>query len=193
MPQIFDKIGRDKVREQLLEAGFQLIKQYGLKKTSVSDIAKAAGMATGTFYNFYPSKEEFVYQIVLYNRGIVKGYFENLIKDGKISKEDFRQYLRKIYLSDNNIFDYLNDDEISMLNARWPEEYRIKPSNDETTSKWILEHLEIINPQCNWKVFANLSKSISLIRYGKTRLYQDEYEEAIDIYIDAIIRYVFGE
>ncbi|MFV0362461.1 MAG: hypothetical protein ACK5LL_05145 [Suipraeoptans sp.] len=33
----------------------------------------------------------------------------------------------------------------------------------------------------------------SLIRYGKTRLYQDEYEEGIYIYIDAIIRYVFGE
>ena len=61
MPQIFDKVGRDRVRIQLLETGFELIKQYGMKKTSVSEIAKKTGIATGTFYNFFPSKEEFIY------------------------------------------------------------------------------------------------------------------------------------
>lgn len=193
MPQIFDKIGREKVREQLLEAGFELIKQYGLKKTSIGDIAKKAGIATGTFYNFFTSKEEFVYQIVLYKRAIIKGYYDDLIKGGKIGRETFRKYLREIYLSDINIFDYLDDSEIAVLNARWPEEYWKTRENDQMTSQWMLEHLDGISPSCNWKVFSNLSKSISLIRYGRVRLYQDVYEETLDIYIDAIICYVFGE
>lgn len=193
MPQIFDKIGRDKMREQLLEAGFKLIKKHGLKKTSISDIAKMAGIATGTFYNFFPSKEEFVYQIVLHKRSIVKALFENLIKDGKTDREGFRHYLRKVYFSDHNIFDYLTDDEVAMLNARWPENYWKNQDNDEAASKWFLEHLEGVSPTCDWKIFANLSKAISLIRYGRVRLYQDKYEEALGIYIDAIIRYVFRD
>ena len=53
MPQIFDEAGREKVRVLLLESGFELIKTYGLKKTSISDITKRAGIATGTFYNFF--------------------------------------------------------------------------------------------------------------------------------------------
>lgn len=185
MPQIFEKIGREKVREQLLEAGFLLIKQYGLKKTSVSDIA------TSTFYNFFPSKEEFVYQLVLYKRSIVKGYFDELISEGKADKEQFRQYLRKIYLSDNNVFDYLSESEIEMLNARWPEEYWKNRDNDEHSTQWLLGNLNGVSPNCDWKVFANLSKSIALIRHGKRRLYQDKYEEALEVCIDAIIRYVF--
>lgn len=193
MPQIFDKVGRDKIREQIIEAGFELIKQYGLKKTAVGDIAKKAGIATGTFYNFFPSKEEFVYQIVLFKRDVLKGYFDELIQNGKIGREDFRGYLRKVYLSDGNIFDYLDDSEIAMLNARWPKEYWINSEKDQMTSQWLLEHLDGISPSCNWRVFANLNKSISLIRYGRVRLYQDEYEESLDIYVDAIIRYVFGE
>lgn len=193
MPQIFDKIGRDKIREQLLETGFQLIKQYGLKKTSVSDIAKNAGIATGTFYNFFSSKEEFVYQIVLHKRAIVKEPFEKLTKNEKAGKEEFREYLHAIYLSDNNIFDYLNDSEIAILNSRWPAEYWKNSSNDKTTSEWLLSNLEGVSPNCSWKVFSNLCKSISLIRYGRVRLYQEEYEESLNIYIDAIIRYVFGE
>lgn len=193
MPQIFDRIGRETVRQQLLEAGFALIKQYGLKKTSVGDVAKAAGIATGTFYNFFPSKEEFVYQIVVHKRTIMKSYFDELTSGGKIDRDGFRQYLLKVYLSDNSVFDYMNDSEIAMLNARWPAEYWKNSENDETSSKRFLELLEGVRPQCNWRVFANLSKSIALIRYGRVRLYPEEYEETITIYTDAIVRYVFGE
>ncbi|RXZ79617.1 TetR/AcrR family transcriptional regulator [Paenibacillaceae bacterium] len=191
MPRVFENIGRDKVREQLLEQGFELIKQHGLKKTSVSDIAKNSGIGTGTFYNFFSSKEEFVYQIVMYKRNIIKEHFNNLMQNGKLDKEAFRNYLLEIYLSDHNIFDYINDSEIAILNARWPEEYWKNSTNDAYTTEWILSHLEGVSPNCDWKVFANLCKSISLIRYGQTRLHQDKFQETLEVYIDAIIRYVF--
>lgn len=192
MPQIFDKIGREKVREQLLETGFQLIKQYGLKKTSVADIAKKAGISTGTFYNFFSSKEEFVYQLVLFKRSIVKDCFQEMITRGKADKEAFRQFLRKIYLTDNDVFEYLSEGEIEMLKARWPEEYWKNQGNDSVTSQWLLSNLEGVRPDCDWRVFANLNKSISLIRHGRQRLHQDVYKETLDVLIDAIIRYVFA-
>ena len=191
MPQIFDKIGREKVREQLLETGFQLIKQYGLRKTSVADIAKKAGIATGTFYNFFSSKEEFVYQLVLYKRSFVKNSFQEITADGKADKEAFRQFLRKIYLADNDVFEYLSESEVEMLKARWPEEYWKNQGNDSVTSQWLLSNLEGVSPDCDWKVFTNLNKSISLIRHSRQRLHQDVYEETLDVLIDAIIRFVF--
>ncbi|MCR4788871.1 MAG: TetR family transcriptional regulator, partial [Lachnospiraceae bacterium] len=49
MPQIFDETGRERVRILLLENGFDLIKTHGLKKTSISDVTKRAGIASGTF------------------------------------------------------------------------------------------------------------------------------------------------
>lgn len=191
MPQIFDEAGREKVRCQLLESGFQLIKLYGLKKTSVSDIAKEAGIATGTFYNFFKTKEEFVYQITLYKRNGIKEKLSALMTNGKLSKEDFRKYLEEIYLADNNIFEYLDDREIAVLKARWPEEYWKNSRNDEATTKWILEHLDTPNPTCNWKLLANLCKSIALIGSGKDTLYQEEYKETIQIIIDSIIEHAF--
>ncbi|MBQ6805900.1 MAG: TetR/AcrR family transcriptional regulator [Lachnospiraceae bacterium] len=191
MPQIFDEAGREKVRCQLLESGFQLIKLYGLKKTSVSDIAKEAGIATGTFYNFFKTKEEFVYQITLYKRNGIKEKLSALMTNGKLSKEDFRKYLEEIYLADNNIFEYLDDREIAVLKARWPEEYWKNSRNDEATTKWILEHLDTPNPTCSWKLLANLCKSIALIGSGKDTLYQEEYKETIQIIIDSIIEHAF--
>ena len=191
MPQIFDKMGRDRVRIQLLDTGFELIRQHGMKKTSVSEIAKKTGIATGTFYNFFPSKEEFIYQLVVYKRQSVKAAFEELTAEGKADREKFRQYLCRIYLEDNDVFQYLSDEEVDILRSRWKEEYWKNEKNDEQTSKWILGCLLGLKPNVNWKVFANFTKSISLIRHGKDKMYEEEYEATIEILIDAIIDYLF--
>ena len=193
MAMIFNDETREKMRIQLLETGFASIKLHGLKKTSVTDVANSAGIAAGTFYKFFDSKEEFVYQIVVYKRGRIKEYFSVLSKNGKLDREAFRKFLTKITLEDNNLFDHLDEREMRMLTARWPEEYWKNNNNDETTAEWLLSSLDGVCPEINMKVFVNLFKSLSMIRYGRSKMYVEQYEETIGIYIDAIIRYVFGQ
>jgi Transcriptional regulator len=41
----------------------ELFSSKGFKDTNVSDITKMAGMAVGTFYNYYPSKEKLFLEI----------------------------------------------------------------------------------------------------------------------------------
>lgn len=191
MPQIFKKIGREKIEENLYEIGFQLIKTFGLKKTSVAKISSQAGIATGTFYNFFASKEDFIYKLMIFKRKSVKEKFQKLSQAGSIKKEDFRIYLKEIYLEDNNIFDYFTEKDIVTLSAKWNTENWKSEKNDELTTTMILSRLTGLNDNVDWKVYANLSKSIALIRFGKSRLYVNEYEQTLDIYIDAIIRYLF--
>lgn len=45
-------------KEALFEAGRKLFLIHGFKEVNVSAIAKAAGVAVGSFYNYYPSKEK---------------------------------------------------------------------------------------------------------------------------------------
>lgn len=45
-------------KKDLLNCGKELFSTKGFKDTNVSDITKAAGIGTGTFYNYYFSKEE---------------------------------------------------------------------------------------------------------------------------------------
>ncbi len=46
-------------KEQLLEAGLEVMKAQGYNGTSVNDIVKAAGIPKGSFYNYFESKEDF--------------------------------------------------------------------------------------------------------------------------------------
>lgn len=45
-------------KDELLSAAEALFRKNGVDKTAVSDIVKKAGVAQGTFYNYYQSKDE---------------------------------------------------------------------------------------------------------------------------------------
>lgn len=45
-------------KKDLFNCGKELFSTKGFKDTNVSDITKSAGIGTGTFYNYYSSKEE---------------------------------------------------------------------------------------------------------------------------------------
>lgn len=52
-------------KQDLFDCGKKLFSENGFKDTNVSDITKAAGIGTGTFYNYYSSKEELFIDIYL--------------------------------------------------------------------------------------------------------------------------------
>ena len=57
MPKGFTDSEKEIIARRLLEQGEILFSTYGLKKTNVDEIARAAGISKGAFYGFYESKE----------------------------------------------------------------------------------------------------------------------------------------
>lgn len=57
MPKIFTEEQRAGMQERIIEAGRTLFREKGFQKTSVNTITDAVGIAKGTFYNFFSSKE----------------------------------------------------------------------------------------------------------------------------------------
>lgn len=47
---------KDEKRSRLLETAIETIGRHGIKKTTLDDIAKAAGMATTSMYYYFPNK-----------------------------------------------------------------------------------------------------------------------------------------
>jgi AcrR family transcriptional regulator len=52
-------------KAELLRCGRELFSTQGFKDTNVADITKMAGFGTGTFYNYYSSKDELFMEIFL--------------------------------------------------------------------------------------------------------------------------------
>ena len=45
-------------KQVLKQAAYDIFSRKGYKATAISEVAKQAGMAVGSFYNYYASKEE---------------------------------------------------------------------------------------------------------------------------------------
>jgi AcrR family transcriptional regulator len=57
MPKAFTQSQKEQVRLDLIKKGREYFIKYGLKKTSVDDLVRATGIAKGSFYTFFESKE----------------------------------------------------------------------------------------------------------------------------------------
>lgn len=64
MPKGFTEHEKELIANRLLEQGEKLFSVYGLKKTNIEEIAKAAGISKGAFYIFYESKEALFMDVI---------------------------------------------------------------------------------------------------------------------------------
>jgi AcrR family transcriptional regulator len=56
---------RPETPQRILEAAFRCITDVGLSRTTVEDVARAAGLSRQTIYRYYPSKDHLIMALVL--------------------------------------------------------------------------------------------------------------------------------
>jgi TetR/AcrR family transcriptional regulator, cholesterol catabolism regulator len=49
---------KEETKERILQAAFQLFRKHGVEATTVDQICECADIAKGTFFNYFPRKEE---------------------------------------------------------------------------------------------------------------------------------------
>ncbi|HVO37472.1 MAG TPA: TetR/AcrR family transcriptional regulator [Spirochaetia bacterium] len=64
MPRAFTEAEREKIRGKLIAAGKRLINKAGLRHFVVDDAAREAGISKGSFYSFFPSREDFILSVL---------------------------------------------------------------------------------------------------------------------------------
>ena len=80
-----DKTGTTKkglqTREKIFQAALELIKERGYEQTTLVDICRAAGIASGTFYHHFASKQDILIEFVKEESLDLRNYYESLPKE----------------------------------------------------------------------------------------------------------------
>ncbi|WP_411553668.1 TetR/AcrR family transcriptional regulator [Paenibacillus lautus] len=94
MPKKFSDEEREWIRKKLLTEARQHFETSGLRKTSVGDLTKAAGIAQGSFYMFFGSKEEIYYELILEEEQRIRNAVLDLFPPENVcSKESIKRFL----------------------------------------------------------------------------------------------------
>jgi len=81
------------VRVKVLDVARNLFAKRGVKQTSVDIIAKAAGIAKGTVYNYFDSKNE-IFREVIHNEAMaVYGEIDAAVRQGKNVRDKMKAFV----------------------------------------------------------------------------------------------------
>jgi AcrR family transcriptional regulator len=83
-------------KQQIIEAGTRMIVQKGIEKTSLADIADAAGISKGSLYYYYASKTELIFDITEAHINQISDNLFALIEESK-GKATWADLLKILY------------------------------------------------------------------------------------------------
>ena len=177
----------------MLDAGFDLLKQYGMTHMSVAKITEAAGIGVSTFYNFFSSKEEYVYEVLQYRRRKIPELIRIALNGKeKAGPAETRTYLKMMIDERYSVFPSLTPEDEKRLLEMLPEQARPDLQKETQTGIQFFQHMEGIRPDVNIPLVANLIKVYVLAAEGKEMLHQTVYEVTMDRMRDLILYEIFG-
>lgn len=198
-PRIFSTTQREELRIKMLDAGFELIKQHGMTHASVEKITQAAGLGKSTFYNFFSSKEEFVTDIMEYQRDRVKQHFEQILNGReKMTAAEGKEYLKLIVFSRNSIYQYLTAEDMeklkqaSSLECTSPDD-RLYDQREAEIMHGLFDHMEGVRPDLDLHVVANLIKIMAMAKVNRDALHADALDRTLDHIYGLLYSLIFEE
>ncbi|HUI69733.1 MAG TPA: TetR/AcrR family transcriptional regulator [Spirochaetia bacterium] len=102
MPKAFTDADRRRIRERLIAAGKKLINRVGIRQLVVDDAAREAGISKGSFYSFFPSREDFILSVF---ESWEKEYRSALIQEVTEGKGSARDKIERFFLGTFAILD----------------------------------------------------------------------------------------
>lgn len=191
MSRSFKDYEKQIINNSLLEQGKILFSKFGFQKTSIQEITKNVGVAQGTFYNFFNSKEELYFMVLEMEKEKIKEQFSNvdIFKENqpkKAMKKILTQMLdaieqnlliREIYFGRN------------MENTISPELFEKQFHNNFTLFFPLIEKFKnagfIIEESPD--AIAGVFRSLFLLTLHKKEIGVAVYTETIELFIDLIV------
>jgi AcrR family transcriptional regulator len=82
----------DIIKEEILKEAQKLFQQFGVKKTTMEDIAKAMGKGKSTLYYYYCSKEDIFDAVVQKEMGEVFHYVKQAVEKAETAEEKLKVF-----------------------------------------------------------------------------------------------------
>ena len=194
MPNAFTEDEMARIRSALIEAGIRLSKELGLQKMSVEKITESVGIAKGSFYLFFGSKEDFILAIVEYaGKETQKMLLARLNGRRQMSAHEFMEFFNEYLHSDFDLMNGLTVGDFFWLKKHIKKQVLFDPGDQIKTAELWLSLIDDVRPGVDTGTFVNLIKSIYAIREHSDTMVKGSLENSVQIILRTIEIYISGK
>jgi AcrR family transcriptional regulator len=199
MPKGFTDKEKVLINEQLMEQARKFLVSHGMRKTSVEDLTRGAGISKGAFYLFYGSKEELFFEVLeKLDHQIRHDIFDgDFVLPGMSAKESFKQKIRNglRFIEENPALGKFDSEDFMYLVRKLPEEKlaRHMRQDDEDLSQFVetWQSQGYIKGQPILPI-VTLLKSIFMLALQRQELGAG-YPEMVELLLDMMAEYLVTE
>ena len=184
MPKIFSEEDRDLLRQKLLDAGLAMLEKKPYKNISVEEIALEVGIAKGTFYNFYHSKETFFYELMQAIKERNRASLRALPENASIS--EIADCLINRYLNTKTVYDYFMPEEMKQIVRRLPDGDSANDSADFASE--LCAHIGGCKGEAH--AIVDMCNILGLAGANRAIMDPDGFEKAIRTFCAALAAYI---
>lgn len=187
-------MSNNKTKTQFILAAGKIFNQYGFKKTTMDDIAFAAGKGKSSLYYYFKNKEQVFEAVVEYEAEQLKTEIYTAINGAANPTEKLRMYIQarmKRFVSRGNLYTALTDN--FLITFTFIEKIRNRHR------KWELETLQkILRNGIDLKEFKPMNIEfisnallIAMIGFEKPLLRQTESAQEFEHKINEVVNMMF--
>jgi AcrR family transcriptional regulator len=164
---------REEKMTLIMDVALHHFADEGYFKTTITHIARHAGISKGLMYNYFESKEELLITIINRSMSEISHYFDP-DKDGYLSEEEFELFIRKLFstLRENISFWRLFFQLMIQKDVR--EQFlKSKPGNVNT--------IQVMYVNQNNSFLTLVSKMVEEYFIRKKKRNPDDYDPVLDM------------
>lgn len=177
-------------KHAIFESTLDLIRDHGFHGAPMSLVAKNAGVAAGTIYHYFESKDQLICELYDYNRQRLTAIIESSIKPEVPYKENFFQIwtnLYRFYVQKPNVLIFFEQFINSPFNATKYPNYSKGKLFDFFSAGIKTGVLKTIKPEfLLLLVMGSISSTAKLHVFGKVPISKSDLQRIAEILWDGI-------
>ena len=194
MPNAFTEEESKRIRQELILAGIRLSKELGVQKMSVEKLTAAVGIAKGSFYLFFGSKEDFILEVAAYaSEETQKMLLKKLNGRTQMSAHEFMEFFNEYLHSDLDLMNGLTVSDFYWLKNHIKKQVLFDPDMQIKTAQFWLSLISDVREDVDTGTFVNLIKSIYAIREHSDTMVTASLENSVRILLHTIEIYISGK
>lgn len=194
MPASFTKEQQEEIREQLFHTGIRLSRKFGVQRMTVSKLTAACGIAKGSFYSFYDSKEEFILALIGWaDKKTEEMLAGKLAGRSQMPAHEFFEFLREFLYSEYDLMNGLTVDDFFWLKTHMADADLFNPVNQMELVKMWLSLISDVREDIDCGTVVNLIKSIYAMREHKDSFVEASLDNSIEMVLRMLEIYVSGK
>ena len=196
MPKAFSYNELSYIKKRLMEESQACLAQFGMRKTTLDELVRRANIPKGTFYLFYPSKEQLFFDVFCTLHDELQTILLLWIDElrGNINADTVTELLFRLYkqVDSTFIYSFIANGDLELLVRKLPPEVAAAHAQkDDLNMERLLSLLPGVRTEGNIKVFSAVLRAIFCTMLHKKEIGEDVFEDAVRVMLRGVVVQLF--